>query len=654
MNLDKIKIFQKYREYLNTGNWQLSKEEELIIVQEYDPMMNYDNLTHENCSNENSFNDNLTNDNSSDDNSFNDNLTNDNSSNVNFSNDNLTNGNLKSPKKVLIIVDFDLSLYAENTIWCCNFINSYLNDGIDVHLLTTNHNKQTEIFKKNLNKEINIYHESSIYNFVERKTYDKIIIRNDSFISGLKINESWINKVVLYIINEKIIPNEYQGKIITQNDKLKRKIMERNINEEQIEIEEPEGYNDNSNNDNSSNDNSSNDNLTNDNSSDDNSSDDNSSNDNSSNDNLTNDNSSDDNSSDDNYSNVNSSNDNSSNVNSFNDNSSNVNSSNVNSFNDNSWEYIRDENKSQTNGVTDDEIKYFQQFIKHVSNLEIGSQLISTPFSNNHINEIYSNKYDKQIYKDNNKTKIIITTCVYGRHDILKKCLNHYSSFNIYKFIAVYSNDEDLNILKQFPFVTPVYHKNVPLSHKWNCAVYSCKKYNPDAVVITGSDDLLSKNYINFVKKNILEYKLIGLRCWSNLYLNNDHMLLCRTFYSIHREDPVGVGRSINKALLNELDWNIYNFNSDSSLDGKSYKIMIDKLTKKDILLRYNYSDALLIKDVNQKYSVTFKSNYKTIFSYINKLNKNTNKHSIIIDCHKINYRYLNSFILNFIKEFMI
>ena len=210
MKPDKI---EKYRQYIKTGRSQLLVEEAKRIVEEYES-----NMKKVNSSNVNS-------------------------SNVNSSNVNSSNDNLKSPKKVLIIVDFDLSLSAGNTIWCCNFINSYLNDGLDVNLLTTNHNKQTEIFKKNLNKEINIYHESSIYNFIERKIYDKIIIRHDSFISGLKINESWINKVTLYIINEKVIPNKYQGKIITQSDKLKRKIMERNINEKQIEIKEPEGYN---------------------------------------------------------------------------------------------------------------------------------------------------------------------------------------------------------------------------------------------------------------------------------------------------------------------------------------------------------------------------------------------------------------------------
>ena len=92
----KIKVFQKY---INTERGPLSKEEEMIIIQECKPMRKDDNSSNDNPPNDNSTNDNSSNDNSSNDdnstnnNSSNDNSTNDNSSNDNSSNDNSSNDN---------------------------------------------------------------------------------------------------------------------------------------------------------------------------------------------------------------------------------------------------------------------------------------------------------------------------------------------------------------------------------------------------------------------------------------------------------------------------------------------------------------------------------------------------------------------------------
>ena len=156
------------------------------------------------------------------------------------------NSNLKRKplKNILMIVDSNLNFTAGNTIWGSNTINLFLKEGYKVELLTTNTQPLHNNFKRNVEKDIKIHQEVSVHNFLKNKwkEYDTIIIRHDSFISSLKNNESWIPKVILYIINEKVIPDGFKGKIWTQSNKLKEKILKRNIKNEQIEIKPPIGY----------------------------------------------------------------------------------------------------------------------------------------------------------------------------------------------------------------------------------------------------------------------------------------------------------------------------------------------------------------------------------------------------------------------------
>ena len=167
---------------------------------------------------------------------------------------------------------------------------------------------------------------------------------------------------------------------------------------------------------------------------------------------------------------------------------------------------------------------------------------------------------DRTIYPESN-VKIVMVTCVYGRHELLKIFLDYTLKLPIHKIVAVYSESKDKKILDQYPNVDAIYHINLPLSRKWNCAVISCKKHNPDAIIITGSDDLLSRNYINYCKHKIDSgYYLIGTKCWTNLFIGNGYSYLCKAHYPGNSTNTLGLGRCISKNLLDKLNWSIYPF----------------------------------------------------------------------------------------------
>lgn len=214
--------------------------------------------------------------------------------------------------------------------------------------------------------------------------------------------------------------------------------------------------------------------------------------------------------------------------------------------------------------------------------------------------------------------KLIITTCVYKRHKLLRLCLEYYSKIKLHKFIAVYSEKDDLKILQEYKFVTPVYNSNYPISRKWNRAITECKKYNPDLVLITGSDDFISKEYIDMIKYKIVHerYDFIGMRAWMNFYFSSYLSIFCKTSYS-DRTDPLGAGRCFSKKFLDKLNWNLYDFNLNKRLDCNSYNSFSHLLNSKNTYYSFNYYDILLLKDIQSIDSITY-SDKESIFFFIN------------------------------------
>jgi len=116
---------------------------------------------------------------------------------------------------------------------------------------------------------------------------------------------------------------------------------------------------------------------------------------------------------------------------------------------------------------------------------------------------------------------------------------------------------------------------NRPLSRKIQAGIDEARKFNPDAIMIVGSDDWITYKYNETYLKYIDNYDIIGNKEWLVLkVLNNENLELVRGNYNNNREDPVGAGRTITRGILDKMNWQIYNFNKESSLDSFSFKRM--------------------------------------------------------------------------------
>ena len=61
-----------------------------------------------------------------------------------------------------------------------------------------------------------------------------------------------------------------------------------------------------------------------------------------------------------------------------------------------------------------------------------------------------------------------------------------------------------------------IYTNNLPLGRKWQIGLQECKKYNPNAVLINGSDDLLSLDWVKTCYYYIIKYNydIVGKSNW--------------------------------------------------------------------------------------------------------------------------------------------
>jgi len=114
-------------------------------------------------------------------------------------------------------------------------------------------------------------------------------------------------------------------------------------------------------------------------------------------------------------------------------------------------------------------------------------------------------------------------------------------------------------------------HRNSPLGQKWQAGLNKCRELKPDAVLICGSDDLLSNRW---VAEGIRcdEYLLTG-QSWWEVYNCKTNELVHVAYLS--RPDPIGAGRIIKKELLDKLDWQIFPTEGGIGCDYYSYNRML-------------------------------------------------------------------------------
>lgn len=174
-------------------------------------------------------------------------------------------------------------------------------------------------------------------------------------------------------------------------------------------------------------------------------------------------------------------------------------------------------------------------------------------------------------------TKIVCLICVYERHLMTQINIDLIMQQKLpVQLLLVVSNRKDEKFAqtnkKKYKDVDYIMSPNQPLGLKFQNGIEACRKYDPDAVIVNGSDDLLTLNWVETAYHWIKEgYHVVGKdSLWIyNVPTNEVYKSTYIQDVSPHTKGYrfFGAGRMISKWLLDVLNWKVYPRKIRSGLD---------------------------------------------------------------------------------------
>ncbi len=156
---------------------------------------------------------------------------------------------------------------------------------------------------------------------------------------------------------------------------------------------------------------------------------------------------------------------------------------------------------------------------------------------------------------------------------------------------VVVSEASDVDICSQYG-VMQIAHENNPVTAKFNRAFQYMKNIDVDYVMILGSDDIVSTD---FVSRTMVQMELgIGLIGTETIYFycgqGTDRGKLVKL------ESPIlkGIGKTVSKRILDQCDWRLWNVEKNWGMDAIATKT----------IMAYNPSKAVIegiVVDVKTK-----------------------------------------------------
>ena len=161
-------------------------------------------------------------------------------------------------------------------------------------------------------------------------------------------------------------------------------------------------------------------------------------------------------------------------------------------------------------------------------------------------------------------------TCVWKRPKLTKIIMSYYSKLkeevrdtvNL-EFVAVGSEGKKSRTICEDAGFHYYEYENQPMSEKWQHGLEMTEKFNPDGVIIMGSDDIITKEIINFyVEKINLGYLLIGIKDFYIYESSIKKLVHWRGYGKLndaHRMDEtIGLGRCLARPLLDKIKFDVW------------------------------------------------------------------------------------------------
>lgn len=166
------------------------------------------------------------------------------------------------------------------------------------------------------------------------------------------------------------------------------------------------------------------------------------------------------------------------------------------------------------------------------------------------------------------QAKIIVLSAMHGRQATVSYCLDMMpGSVDVY---MGYSDHADGEFLRSTRVKSMFQFPNDPLSDKWNSCAKTIKNVDFDAVILVGSDDWFDDAFLDFIHSKIGTFDLLG---FTDLYFEQGWDMYYWSGHDGKRKgEPAGAGKVYSKQFLERINYSLFPFSSNHSLDGMSWR----------------------------------------------------------------------------------
>jgi hypothetical protein len=156
---------------------------------------------------------------------------------------------------------------------------------------------------------------------------------------------------------------------------------------------------------------------------------------------------------------------------------------------------------------------------------------------------------------------------VFGRFPLVRLTISRLKRQGVTPIVLGHER-EAMDIAKQMN-VEFISIDNDPLGNKWNKGFQASKNYNADAVIFMGSSDWCSDGYIQRCKEHSKDFGMIGQLGCHFADVSDEIRLVHWKGYKdqMRQNEPIGIGRFLNREFLEAINWTPFNAQLNSGLD---------------------------------------------------------------------------------------
>lgn len=174
----------------------------------------------------------------------------------------------------------------------------------------------------------------------------------------------------------------------------------------------------------------------------------------------------------------------------------------------------------------------------------------------------------------------IVVIATHERKDITTRNINSLKAQSFLpKIVIVCSDHQELEYYKTLG-VSVMLEPNRPLGKKWQAGVNLAVKMGANPLVILGSDDILSKDYVKLSLQKLREgFDFIGTTHWVSLEPEKKQIYHSH-YVGVNENYPIGSGKVYSKRLLDKIGNLVFDVKAEKRLDDNGHKMITNRNPK--------------------------------------------------------------------------